>query len=446
MKYFSKLKTSERISLSFALFGFVSLLVFLILINITYFFIWYSDQKELSFSEVNSTYVSFLESEGAASDTFEFREYLLDQDTMIIPDMWDLVCSPWVAEKIKESPEEIIDRLFYHDGEVLYFIYSRYFEGIGDVKIFYDTSSYIETQMTIIKTGLIFMLLVFIAQFFAGRYISRYLLKNLKHIAESVKDIDINSKNQIKIYDDVPEDDEIHILSQALNTSFETIEKQTNNLKQFLTDVSHEFKTPLMAMNTKIDLVERKSEVWKVEKTDMQELFKSFRWNIVKMNGLLESLFFLSRIEEQSSCLVKKPIKVQDFFENKFEQMVESYSHKTIELDIDIAKDLMYSVEENTFSILLENLISNAIKFSPDKGKVVLSAHDDYFSVTNNGSIITKQDQKKIWDKFYRIDTNKEGFGVWLYLVKRIINIYDWSIHIQSSKKSWTRFKVTMSS
>ena len=87
MKYFNTLKTSERISLSFALFGFLSLLIFLILINITYFFIWYGDQKEMSFSSMNVNYKNYLESEGNIQDILGFKKYLLQKDTIIIPEM-----------------------------------------------------------------------------------------------------------------------------------------------------------------------------------------------------------------------------------------------------------------------------------------------------------------------------------------------------------------------
>jgi len=77
MSSFKNLKTSERISLSFALFGFFSLLIFLILINITYFFIWYQDQKSMSFSEMNQTYLSYLNSDGKMEDVESFKNYLL---------------------------------------------------------------------------------------------------------------------------------------------------------------------------------------------------------------------------------------------------------------------------------------------------------------------------------------------------------------------------------
>jgi len=86
MQFFPFLKTSEKISLSFALFGFFSLIIFLVLINISYFFIWYSDQKAESFSEVNQYYNNYQSSNGSPEDIKKFRDYLLKNDTIIIPE------------------------------------------------------------------------------------------------------------------------------------------------------------------------------------------------------------------------------------------------------------------------------------------------------------------------------------------------------------------------
>jgi len=68
--------------------------------------------------------------------------------------------------------------------------------------------------------------------------------------------------------------DEIRVLANALNNSFEKIKTQTQNLKQFITDVSHEFKTPLMVINSKIDLFTKKQEKEKLEKEDLEILLK----------------------------------------------------------------------------------------------------------------------------------------------------------------------------
>lgn len=100
MKLFSHLKTSEKISLSFSLFSVVSLLLFLFLLNITYFWIWYNDQKRESFENISESYQRYISSEGSLSDILIFRQALLSQDTLIIPEMGALICSPSVEEKI----------------------------------------------------------------------------------------------------------------------------------------------------------------------------------------------------------------------------------------------------------------------------------------------------------------------------------------------------------
>jgi hypothetical protein len=99
----------------------------------------------------------------------------------------------------------VSDRYFYRDGETVYFIYSKYFEGIGDVKVLFDTTPYINSQLIIIKTGIIFIFLVFVLQFFTGRYISGRLLKDLKSISQGLEKIDINTKQSHISCDTMPQ-------------------------------------------------------------------------------------------------------------------------------------------------------------------------------------------------------------------------------------------------
>gem|GEM_PF-746462 len=187
MKYFKNLKTSERISLSFSVFGVVSLLLFMFFINATYFLIWYQKQKSMSFSEMNSTYQSYLTSDGKMEDVESFKTYLLTQDTIIIPTTGKLLCSTGVSKKIHEDPSLVKDRLFYKTGDTTYFIYSKNFDYIGEVKVLFDITPYITSQIIIIKTGLVFIFLVFILQFFAGKYISRRLLHDLTNISQKLQ-------------------------------------------------------------------------------------------------------------------------------------------------------------------------------------------------------------------------------------------------------------------
>ena len=125
MNYFKNLKTSEKISLSFSVFWLISLLVFLFLINVTYFFIWYNDQKNMSFSDMNSTYLSYLNSNGEMDDVESFKSYLLTRDTLIIPDEGETICAPWVSKKLHRNVEEIENKYFIKEGDTIYFIYFK---------------------------------------------------------------------------------------------------------------------------------------------------------------------------------------------------------------------------------------------------------------------------------------------------------------------------------
>lgn len=391
---------------------------------------------------MNLTYQSYLTSDGKMEDVESFKAYLLTQDTIIIPTEGKLICAPWVTKKIHEDPNSIKDKLFYKDGDTIYFIYSKNFMYIGEVKVLFDTTSYITSQLIIIKTGLIFIFLVFILQFFAGKFISHRLLKDLKSISEKLKNVDINSRNKYIICKNMPEDDEIRILAEALNSSYDTIDTQTGKLKQFITDVSHEFKTPLMAMSSEIDVLEKRIEKKSLDTQDVEVFFTHARGNIRKLNTLLETLFFLSRIEEQKQCLVKKPISLQTYIEKKIQNFSHSFSNKDIQVQYNIPKNFTLDVEENTFSILLDNLLSNAIKFSGTKVKLTISVEENTLKIEDAGAGIEKKDLEKIWDKFYRKDYNKEGFGVGLFLVKRIIEIYDWEISVESKIKKGTIFSI----
>lgn len=442
---FSSLKTSQRISMSFAFFWLISLLLFLILINVTYFFIWYKDQEEKSFSSMNQNYQWYIENYTSQSDIEEFKQYLLTQDTIIIPESGELICSPWVQDSIKLDPEVVSNKYFYKQGETIYFIYSKYFPQIWEVKVLFDTTTYINTQIIIIKIGLIFILFVFILQSIAGQYISRWLLKDLKNIWDKLKNIDINSREKHIICDCFPEDDEINVLAQALNDSYDTIDEQTSKLKQFLTDVSHEFKTPLMVMNSRLDVMDKKKKKNMLAQEDVEGFFDLTRKNITKLNGLLQSLFFVSKIEDQSGCLIYTDVDVKAVIQQRILEIWERFSHKNLEYTLDIADDLRYKAEENTFSILLDNLISNAMKFAPDDMIIDVKADQNSFQIWDNGPGISADNKEKIWEKFYRTDTNKEGFWVGLYLVNRIIKIYNWNIEILSPETGGTIFKVDIS-
>jgi signal transduction histidine kinase len=163
-------------------------------------------------------------------------------------------------------------------------------------------------------------------------------------------------------------DDEIVILADMINGSFKKISTQTKSLRQFITDVSHEFKTPLMVINSNIDLYNKKLEKQDegaVGDAGLPSLLASIKFNTKKLNKLLETLFLISRLEEGIICFKKEKIHLEDFSRRIISNLQSFYSEKEIAVVYKFEKMIYIEAEDSTLSILFENLITNAIKFSP---------------------------------------------------------------------------------
>lgn len=165
MSYFKNLKTSDRIAITFSFVNLFFLVVLLITINIAYFFIWYEDQKQASLYDVNVNYDSY--TSGMNDDNkLAFKEYILQQDTIIFPhDGSDLICSDGVIKKVDLDPEEFRDKYFHLIDNKVYFVFSNTYDGIGEVKVLFDTTPYINSQIIIIKISVFVILISLLVSF-----------------------------------------------------------------------------------------------------------------------------------------------------------------------------------------------------------------------------------------------------------------------------------------
>lgn len=162
------------------------------------------------------------------------------------------------------------------------------------------------------KLSLIIILISGFLSFFFGKKISLYALGDLKKIAQKAQSIDIEKDFEtIEIIG--RKDDEINILAERINESFLKIQKQASHLKQFITDVSHEFKTPLMVMNSQIDLYKKKLEKKDLTKTEIQSLLTNIKQKSYKLNQLLETFLLLSRMENNIQNLRKTHLNISEY-------------------------------------------------------------------------------------------------------------------------------------
>ncbi|USN58202.1 MAG: ATP-binding protein [Candidatus Peribacteria bacterium] len=94
---------------------------------------------------------------------------------------------------------------------------------------------------------------------------------------------------------------------------------------------------------------------------------------------------------------------------------------------------------------MLDNLVSNAVKFSLAPVHLRIELSEESLSVEDFGVGIEAKNLEKIWEKFYRNDTGKEGFGIGLFLVQRLVKLYGWEITVQSEAGKGTTFTIHFS-
>ncbi len=212
----------------------------------------------------------------------------------------------------------------------------------------------------------------------------------------------------------------------------------------FISDISHEFKTPLTSIEgyTKL-LRDCKSDAERNEYVDiiMEET--------KRLSALSGNILLLNRIENENITLSQSPYRLDEqirqvilFHENK-------WSSKQIELQLDLEEIVFEGNEPLLYQVWL-NLFDNAVKFSDTKGliEVRLKKQDSktIFSITDYGKGMTPEEQKRMFEKFFTGDRfrNAEGNGLGLSIVKRILDMHNGSMEVASRPDEFTKITVTL--
>ncbi len=163
---FSRLRTSKKVSLYFSFFSFISLILLLLGINISYFLMWYNQQKEESFYDMNMSYSEFAKDGMNQSNIANFKNYILQKDVLILPNAGEPICSSSLTSKTKEDIESLQKKWLYRFEDKTYIVYSQKYEEIGEVKVFFDTTPYMKSQIFIIKISILLIAFFVILNYF----------------------------------------------------------------------------------------------------------------------------------------------------------------------------------------------------------------------------------------------------------------------------------------
>ncbi len=291
-------------------------------------------------------------------------------------------------------------------------------------------------------SALLPLILMFIAE-----YILIYrLVKPLKYMSTAAKSI---AKGDFSKRVPVMSEDEIGELSVLFNRMTDALSKNETVRRNFISNVSHELKTPMTTIGGFIDGIIDGT----VEESKRDYYLKIVSEEVKRLSRLVTSMLSVARLESDERVLKPSDFDLAELMLSVVVSMEQRITEKGLEIQgledlshtlVNADKDLIYQV--------VYNLVDNAVKYSETLGWIKFAAHrignSLVFSVSNNGVGIPNEDRPHIFERFYKTDKsrsgNKDSLGLGLYITKTIIDLHDGDITVFSKEGEYTEFKVTL--
>lgn len=236
------------------------------------------------------------------------------------------------------------------------------------------------------------------------------------------------------------------LIKEDLNFLAKELSKNEILKNDFISNVSHEIKTPLAVIQNYAKALTNKN----LDEETKEKYLNSLQNACKKLSDLITNILKLNKLENQNLKLDLKQFNLSESITNQILNYETLIENKNIELECDIEEDINIISEETYLEIIWSNLISNAIKFTDNNGKIIISLrklnNEIIFKIKDTGCGIDSETGKNIFEKFYQGDTShsKEGNGLGLALVKKVIDILGGKIQVESEKGIGTTFTVKL--
>ena len=213
----------------------------------------------------------------------------------------------------------------------------------------------------------------------------------------------------------------------------------------FVSNVSHEFKTPINAIEGYSTLLQNDDNLTEEQK----EYIEKILFNTTRLSSLVGSILLLSKLENQQIPASRAPYRLDEQIRQSLLSLEAAWAPKDIEFDVELDR-IEYIGNEAMMRHVWDNLISNAVKFSPNSGLVKMTLtkrlRKIIFTIEDSGPGLTEEAQKRIFDKFYQADGShkQEGNGLGLTLVKRVLTIEGGEIQVENRPLGGCCFTVTL--
>ncbi|WP_144552876.1 ATP-binding protein [Bacillus sp. X1(2014)] len=279
-----------------------------------------------------------------------------------------------------------------------------------------------------------------------GWLISRKTLKPIHQIISTTNTITATSLHE-RLPIEGPKD-ELYSLSKTLNHMIDRLESSFTQIQQFTSDVSHELRTSLTIMRGELDVALNRNR----SEEEYKDVLYTVLEEVIYLSDMVEKFLYLSRNTSNSNLIERKTVDGMLLFQNVRNHLLSLEMKKQIELHIQIPDPFILFGDEDLLRRLFINLIENALKYTPEGGKVEIQANRTekfiYINVIDNGIGISEEHLPFIFQRFYRADDSRSrslgGTGLGLSLCKWIVDVHEGTIEVRSKLDEGTSITVKL--
>ena len=294
------------------------------------------------------------------------------------------------------------------------------------------------------QKGMMLIGIIVVLSVFLSWLLSTILVKPLARVTKAIEDLTDGMQDDAI---SVPDYTETELITDAFNKMVNRMKILDESRQEFVSNVSHELKTPLTSMKVLADSLVGQQGV-------PEELYQEFMGDITaeidRENKIITDLLSLVKMDKKAADLNITHMDINQLLEDILKRLRPIADKRNIDLILDCFRPVEADVDEVKFTLAISNLVENGIKYNVDDGwvRVSLDADHKYFYVTvaDSGMGIPEDSIERIFERFYRVDKShsKEigGTGLGLAIVKHIVAQHNAALHLDSELDEGTTIEI----
>lgn len=307
------------------------------------------------------------------------------------------------------------------------------------------STEYIATTMDILtRRAMIIEIIAFILLLVVAWLMSGKLLRPFDTVSAAINDVKAGYTNE-------PIPSSKYLETEHIITAFNQLLQRMNALdesrQEFVSNVSHELKTPITSMKVLADSLISQDDV-------PSEVYRDFMEDIAaevdRENQIINDLLELVKMDKKATALNISSVDVVQMMEVILKRIRPIAEKQNIEMTLETTREITAEIDEVKLSLALMNLVENAVKYNKENGfvKVKLDADHQYFTckISDSGIGIPEDSLDRIYERFYRVDKSRSreigGTGLGLAITHSAILMHRGTIEVESKENEGTTFTV----